>query len=75
MDLARGAGILCANKRVWEYINVIAMGEVCKSQRDATEFMYSEFGIQSRRELNSNPEAAARYQQFVRNFNDWNNGR
>ena len=71
--LAQGAAMLCQNPRVWGYINHLMREPICKHPEHARDFMYSEFGIQSRKDLEVNPEARGKYLAFVKSFNDWLN--
>ena len=68
-DLARLAGMLCANPHFRHWLNV-------DSADGAAEFIRVECGVQSRAELDHNPAAAIAFHENVRKpFIAWQEGR
>jgi len=63
------AGILCRNKRFWEWLEVI--GEVTqKSEEQAVEALHRILGINSRSELTT-PEKQEKWDLMVKEYEDW----
>jgi hypothetical protein len=63
------AGILCRNKRFWEWLEVL--GEVTqKSEEQAVEALHRILGINSRSELTT-PEKQEKWDLMVKEYEDW----
>lgn len=63
------AGILCRNKRFWEWLEVI--GEVTqKSEEQAVEALHRILGIKSRSELTT-PDNQEKWDLMVKEYEDW----
>lgn len=73
MKLAQGAARLCLRPRFQGFLSVLA-NEPVGDEHEAAVVLRKECRIQSRSELNTDPEAGKRYYQLIRQFNDWMNG-
>jgi hypothetical protein len=60
------ACILCGKQKFWDYMGVA-------DNKSATEALYEQCGIESRKELVSNEEAQAAFKNLNQQYNDWLN--
>jgi hypothetical protein len=66
------AGILCRNKRFWEWLEVL--GEITqKSEEQAVEALHSILGIKSRSEL-TNPDKQEKWDLMIKEYESWDVG-
>ncbi|OCH60883.1 hypothetical protein A6D98_09795 [Aliivibrio fischeri] len=73
MKYARGAGLLCTRRSFQRFLSETASQPV-SNEEQAAAVLRQRCQVQSRRELDSCLEAKQRYQQVIRQFNDWMNG-
>lgn len=70
MDLTKGAAIFCHKPRFLRFLAVKSDRDVLDSAA-AAEVVRLLCGVKSRRELNTNPDAAKKWFGLVCEFNQW----
>jgi hypothetical protein len=69
--LARLAGTWCRDPMFIRWLRAVRHGEV-QTEKDAAQIIYNICGIKSRAELDHDPLAASKFQDFIRHpFMDW----
>ncbi len=66
----RGAAILCSKPSFRDFLTATTGRPVSDAEAAAKEVRLA-CGVMSRRELDSNPEAVARYLALLERFNEW----
>lgn len=64
------AGMLCRNKEFWRWLNEREM-LMEKNEAACTEWLTSYLGIESRKELKTDADARALFNQLKRSFDAW----
>ena len=72
MRYTQGAARLCQRPNFQRFLAWLT-NQAVQDANQAAVALRTQCQIQSRRELNTNPEAGKRYQQLIRQFNDWMN--
>jgi hypothetical protein len=66
----RIAGMLCRNPKFWEYLE--SKNEIMEATEDeATEFIRTYLGVQSRSDLKTNDQARIRLDSLYKDFQAW----
>ncbi len=73
MDFTRGAAIFCQKARFLRFL-AGKCGREVPDAAAAAEVVRQLCGVQSRRELNTNKEAARKWAGLVHEFNQWTAG-
>lgn len=72
MSLTRGSAQLCQRPVFHRFLQSLTRGQVDNPEQAAAALRH-QLQIQSRRELDANQQAADRYRQLIRQFNEWMN--
>ena len=73
-ELAKWAGILSNDSVFWEWANEVDDCLPLYNEADAAAYIRDACNIESRAELDHNPEAAKIFREMMREFDDWKNG-
>lgn len=65
-ELAKKAGIICAEKGFWAFAEV-------RSEEEAKQFIYAECGISSRVDLDHDDEAGRKFRDIYASYQNWLN--
>jgi len=71
---ARGCAIICSKPLFVEFVEA-RLGPLAEPPAAVVEYVRLYCGIQSRRELNSNPVARSAWLRLLGEFNQWGAGR
>ena len=71
-DIVRSAGILCRDHEFHKFLED-ANQIMEPTEKEATDWLKSELGIQSRTELKTNQAAASKYSFIYQEFQQWKN--
>lgn len=66
----KGAGILCRDPEFWDWLHQKEM-LFEKNEKACTEFLYSYLGIESRKELKTDPDARDLFVRLKQAFDIW----
>lgn len=73
MNLTKGSVMLGQRPRFREFLAALA-GRSVENEQQAAGVVRQYCGVASRRELNTDPQAADHYRELIRQFNHWMNG-